>query len=107
MTAPTRNRLALKANQPFESISTRTVLNETQKGRLNNGGEVTLTANSATTTIVDDLITTNSRLLFAPKTASAKTEGIPNQDDPTSGQIVINHTNSAVADRTYVYGVFF
>jgi|SRR6185369_2574989 len=104
-TVPTRQRPEVQANQRVEDIKTRTIINETRRGKLNCLGQVTLTANSATTTLLDDLISTNSRLALMPRTANAKAEGIPYQDDPTPGSVVLNHANNAQTDRTYDYAV--
>lgn len=103
----TRERPELQANQKFEDLRTRTILNEVRRGRTNNGGEVTLTANSATTTLADPLITSNSVIACTPKTANAKAEGHPwyGDADVTSGQVVLRHTNNAQTDRTYKYTV--
>lgn len=104
----TRSRLEIQANQKWENITTRTVLNETRRGKLNNGGEVTLTANAATTTLLDDLISTNSGIFLQPTTANAAGALATTYfDAPTQGSIVIHHANTATVDRTFKYGVFF
>lgn len=102
----TRERLKLQANQRFEDIRTRTFMNEVRDGKLNNGGEVTLTANSATTTLTDSLITTNSVILLMPMTANAAVAlGGLYFSAPAAGSVVINHANNAQTDRTYKYTV--
>lgn len=85
--------------------SLRQVLTLCMGGKLNILGSVTLTANSATTTLNDDLIDDSSALFFAPRTANAKAEGIPYYNDPTQGSVVLNHANNAQTDRTYDYAV--
>lgn len=83
--------------------------NRTQAGKTNNLGTFTVGTSSATTTLTDKRIGANSVIHFASTTASAATElatlyqTYPNV---TEGQAVINHANSAVADRTYAYTVF-
>lgn len=105
--APTRQRLEVQSNQRMEDIRTRTIINETRRGKLNCGGQVTLTANSATTVVTDDLISSNSRLFPVPRTDNAKAEGIPNQDDPVGNTITLHHNNNAQTDRTYDYAILF
>lgn len=104
----TRERPEIQANMKFEDIRTRTIMNETRRGRTNNGGEVTLTANAATTTLSDDLITKNSGIFLQPTTANAAAALATTYfDAPTTGSVVINHANNAQVDRTFKYGVFF
>lgn len=101
-----RARLEIQANQKFEDIRTRTILNETRRGKLNNGGEVTLTANAATTTLSDDLITTNSVILLQPTTANAAAALATTYfSTPTQGSVTINHANNAQSDKTFKYTV--
>lgn len=103
----TRERPELKPNQGFDQQA-RTIVNETRRGKLNNGGEVTLTANAASTTLSDPLITTNSRVaLEMPMSANAAGAlGTTYFDAPASGSVVIRHANNAQTDRTCRYGVY-
>ncbi len=84
----------------------RQVLTLCMSGKLNILGSVTLTANSATTTLSDDLISDSSALFFTPRTANAAA-GLTAlyYNDPTAGSVVLNHANNAQADRTYDYAV--
>lgn len=102
----TRERPELKPNQGFDQQA-RTIVNETRRGKLNNGGEVTLTANAASTTLSDPLITTNSNVaLSMPMSANAAAalSGLY-FSAPTPGAVVINHANNAQIDRTFRYSV--
>lgn len=73
-------------------------------GRLNAFKDVTLTANSATTTVKDPRIGANTALLFMPQTANAAA-GLSALYVPAAtlskGQAVIQHANNAQTDRTY------
>lgn len=104
MTAPTRQRREIPQNSKFEAEAI-AIINETRRGRTNNGGEVTLTPNSATTVLNDGLITRNSVFTFTPRTANAKAEGTPYYDDPTPGSVTLRHANNAQVDRRYHYTV--
>ena len=103
----TRNRTTIKANQPFDDQIFRNIVSGLMLGRTNNGGEVTLTANSATTTLTDPLINKNSVIHFVPTTANAKAEGTPYYADAdlAEGSATLRHANNAQTDRTYKYTV--
>lgn len=104
----TRQRKEIAPYQTLTDQETRQIINEVRRGRTNNGGEVTLQANSATTTLSDPLITTNSRVFLTPLTANAAAAlGTTYFSTPTPGSIVINHANNAQADRTFAFGVWF
>ena len=78
-------------------------VNEAFDGATNAIGEVTLTASSATTTLTDTRIGSESIVFLTPLTANAKAEVTPWQSGATSGSITLNHTNNAQTDRTYGY----
>ena len=103
----TRARPEIQGNESWTNRVI-TLLNQVRRGRLNNGGDVTLTANAATTTLNDPLITTNSGIFLMPKSANAAAALATTYfSNPTPGSIIINHASNAQVDKTYVYGVFF
>jgi hypothetical protein len=106
--AVTRARQEIAPYKPLTDEDARRIINSVRRGQTNNGGEVTLTANSATTTLSDDLITKNSGIFLQPTTANAAAalSGLY-FSAPTTGSVVINHANNAQADRTFKFGVFF
>lgn len=81
-------------------------INNILRGKLNNGGTVTLTANSATTTLTDIRIGTESVILLQPTTANAST-ALANVyfGTPGNGTVTITHTNNAQTDRSFRYSV--
>lgn len=83
------------------------IVNSTRAGKLNNWGEVTLTANATTTVISDFRIGAFSVVHLMPMTANAKT-AIANVyfNDPDEGSITINHASSANTDQDFRYTVF-
>ena len=108
MTAPTRARQEIPPYKPLGDEDTRRIINDMRRGRLNCGGEVTLSTSTTTTTVLDVLITTNSRLFLSPQTANAAAALTTTYfSAPTEGSIVINHANNAQTDRIFAYGVFF
>ena len=80
-------------------------VNQLGDGKVNSIGEVTLTANQASTTVENPVCGASSVVLLMPKTASAATEvgaGFM-YITPDQGEFVITHVNSATADRTFNY----
>jgi hypothetical protein len=71
-------------------------------------GTVTLTTNVASTTIANTFIKANSLIFMMPTTANAAAEVASGNLYYTvaAGSIVINHTNSATAGRTFSYVIF-
>ena len=86
------------------------VVNRAMDGKLNARGTVTLTANQATTTLLDRRIGPDSVFLPMPTTANAAAEvgaGTLYQDYPnvTLGQMILNHASNAQTDRDFSYFV--
>lgn len=80
------------------------------KGKLECVGEVTLTANAASTAISDVRISKQSVIVFHPRTANAAAElaaGTMYITDANmaSGSATITHANNAQTDREYRYAV--
>lgn len=79
-------------------------VNNILAGKSNNWGDITLTANSATTTLADFRIGINSVILLQPKTANAAGAlSTTYFDTPGDGSVTINHANNAQNDRTFRY----
>jgi len=90
------------------------VIRNIMQGRTNNVHTVTLTANSATTTVdlAKDELSENTLILFMPTTANAATEfgaGVmyvsARSPLSTSGTFTITHTNNAQTDRTFRFAL--
>ena len=81
-------------------------INNILKGKLNNGGELTLTANSATSTLTDIRIGIDSVILIQPTTANAAA-ALANVyfGTPGDGTVTVNHANNAQTDRSFRYVV--
>lgn len=81
-------------------------INEMLKGRGNQTGTVTLTANAATTTLTDNLLTADSVVVFMPTTANAAAEigaGGMYVSARNNGSFTITHANNAQTDRVFYY----
>ena len=81
-------------------------VNQLGAGKSGNSLEVTLTANSATTTVASPLIGYLSQFLWDPLTANAQTEiavGIPLAlvTARLIGSVTFTHVNNAEADRIF------
>ena len=105
---------------PAQTASTSTILawvkdvadiiTAMQRGRHNNVGTVTLTANAATTTLTDARIAADSAVIIVPTTSNASAEMgggtiYMSEAGRVNGSIVITHANNAQTDRTYRYAI--
>ena len=85
---------------------TAAILQWTRKGKLNCVKEVTLTANSATTTLNDELIGPDSYIGLMPMHADAAGAlGGLSFSTPTTGSVTINHANTASVNKKFRYAV--
>lgn len=82
------------------------ILDGVMDGKINATGTVTLTANSATTTLADLRIGPNSIIVFMPTTANAAAEKdnlyVSSRGKETA---TLTHSNNAQTDRTFAYAV--
>ena len=81
-------------------------INQLIRGRSNAVGEVTLTANAATTTITGPNINADAECFLMPKTANAAAEfgnGTIRISAIVAGTVTITHANNAQTDRTFGY----
>lgn len=80
------------------------------EGKLNNIGEVTLTANAASTTVIDTRTSEQSVIVFMPSSANAAAEvgagGFYVSSRTAGTGFVIAHANNAQTDRTFSYAIF-
>ncbi len=80
--------------------------NQALQGKLLNVGQITLTANAATTNLKDQRIGTESFIGFMATTANAAAEvgnGTLYVTGRTQGAATLNHANNAQTDRDFVY----
>ena len=78
------------------------------QGKANNKGEITLTANAASTTVTDSRASFFSTIVFEPLTANAAAElyggtMYVTEANHLKGSFVITHANDANADKTFRY----
>jgi hypothetical protein len=74
------------------------------QGKTNNVGEITLTANTTTTTLSDRRLTVGSFVAFDPMTANAAAD-VPYALAANRNNLVwtLTHSNAATTDRTFRY----
>ncbi len=84
------------------------LINNLLNGKHNATAAVTMTANSATTTLIDERIGAYTVIQFTPQSANAASgvtalwQTFPNT---TKKQATLNHANNAQTDRTYGYSL--
>lgn len=83
-------------------------LYQLRKGKTENVGEITLTANAASTVVRDMRVSIQTGITFDPRSASAATELYGGtmyvlDVNRASEQFTITHANNAVTDRTFFY----
>ena len=84
------------------------VANGARRGKLSSIGSVTLTANAATTTLLDKNIAAQSKILLVPTTIDAAGEwgsGTMYVSAKTKESATITHTNSSGTNRVFDYFV--
>ncbi len=81
-------------------------VNQALAGQINCTGTVTLTANAATTVVIDNNCRVQSTVLFQPTTAHAGAE-IPTMYTvvTAAGTFTIHHANNAQTDRVFNYAI--
>jgi hypothetical protein len=77
-------------------------INDILQGKLNATNSITLTANSATTTLTDARISANSYIGFQPTTANgAAALGGLYVSAQQKGSATLTHTNNAQTDKSF------
>lgn len=81
-------------------------INRVLQGKLNNTGDVTLTANTGSTTITDARVSPNTKVLLTPTTTNAAAAIGTTYIVAGDMSFVITHANNAQTDRTFGYALF-
>jgi len=74
-------------------------------GKTNNTGEVTLTANAASTAVTNNLCNVNSVILLQPKTANAAAALATTYCTAGDGSFTVTHANNSQTDKEFKYVV--
>lgn len=95
------------SNEEEHRIKLAQAINALLAGKTNARSTVTLTANTASTTVTDARIAAESLILLCPTTANAAAAlSSTYQSSATSGSLVLTHANTATTDRTFIYIIF-
>lgn len=81
-------------------------INQLIRGRSNAVGEVTLTANTTTTTVTGPNINADAQVFLMPRTANASAEfgnGTIRISAVAGGSFTVTHANNAQTDRIFGY----
>jgi hypothetical protein len=84
------------------------IVNQLAQGRSNAGGRFTCGLSSATTTISDRNVGSDSKISICPATAAAGAElasGNLYIDTINAGSFVVHHANNATTGRTFMYTI--
>lgn len=77
-------------------------VNRHNEGKFNATKDVTLTANTTTTTVTDSRISPTCALVLSPKTANAAAAvGTTYVSSQSQGSAVLTHANDAQTDKTF------
>lgn len=91
-------------NIPQQMLDVSIKVNEMLKGRMNNTGTFTLTANATSTVVSDNLYQSDQIPHWTPTTANAA-GAVTNVylSARENGSFTLTHSNTATTDRTYLY----
>lgn len=99
---PGRTALQFTAGNPDQQMrTTAEVVNSMLSGKLNTTVFLTLTANAATTTVMDPRISRQTTAAFSPTSANAAAEVPTLWVAMTAKQMVVHHSSAASTDRTF------
>ena len=80
-------------------------VNDILRGKLNNTGRVTLSENSATTTVINPLVEANSCVLMTPLSATAASENWWLSNVVPRQSFTLTHASAPSTDRTFCYAI--
>ena len=106
MTTPTVPRRWFNVEEHLSRLSD--TVNLILKGKTNNYGSVTLTANAASTVVTDPRAGIDTVPVFTPTTANASAEigaGTMYVSARGNQTFTITHANNAQVDRTFLYTI--
>lgn len=106
--ATSKERPKLVYNDPLEAyVSYFRIINNIIQGGLDTTGTVTLTTSTTTTTVSSTYVTPDSYIGLSPTTANAagalSTTYVSTKSN--GAYFVLTHSNTATADRTFIYSI--
>lgn len=80
-------------------------INQLIDGKRNSSGTFTLTASATSTTVTNERCSTDSKVLFSPRTSNAAGAVATTYVTVANGSFTVTHANAATVDRTFSYDI--
>lgn len=81
------------------------LLNQIVDGKRNSSGTFTLTAGATSTVVTNERCSTESRVLFSPRTSNAAGGVATTYITVANGSFTVTHANAGTTDRTFSYDI--
>lgn len=81
------------------------IINQMIDGKRNSSGTFTLTASATSTTVTNERCSTDSKVLFSPRTSNAAAALASTYVTVANGSFTVNHANNAQTDRVFSYDI--
>src|SRR5688572_12964058 len=78
-----------------------TAINSLIEGKRNSSGTFTLTASATSTIVTNERCSTNSKVLFSPRTSNAAGAVATTYVTVANGSFTVTHANTGTTDRTF------
>ena len=75
------------------------------EGKRNSCGTFTLTASATSTVVTNERCSTDSKVLFSPRTSNAAGAVATTYITVANGSFTVNHANTGTLDRTFSYDI--
>jgi hypothetical protein len=80
-------------------------INQLVEGKRNSSGTFTLTASTTSTVVTNERCSTDSKVLFSPRTSNAAGAVATTYVTVANGSFTVTHANAATLDRTFSYDI--
>jgi hypothetical protein len=80
-------------------------MNQLVDGKRNSAGTFTLAISTTTTTVTNERCSTDSKVLFSPRTSNAAAALASTYITVANGSFTVTHANNAQTDRTFSYDI--
>lgn len=81
------------------------LINQLIEGKRNSAGTFTLTAGATSTTVTNERCSTDSKVLFSPRTSNAAGAVATTYVTVANGSFTVTHANAGTTDRTFAYDI--
>lgn len=80
-------------------------INSIIDGKRNSSGTFTLTAGATSTVVTNERCSTDSKVLFSPRTSNAAGAVAATYVTVANGSFTVTHANTGTTDRTFAYDI--